>query len=49
MVRTTARLIADVKPETKEKLKASAEKQGKSMTSVLEELIEKEYKRLLKK
>ena len=41
--RATARIIADVNPEVKEKLVALSNKTGKSMTEILSILINAEY------
>jgi hypothetical protein len=45
-IKATARIIADVKPEVKEKLKALSDDFGHSMTQILSSLIEGEYKKV---
>jgi predicted DNA-binding protein len=42
------RVIADVKPEIKQKLKELNVKTGKSMTEIISQLIEKEHKKTIK-
>lgn len=42
-MRTTARIIADVEPKTKERLKALSDQKKESMTDVLTKLINQEY------
>lgn len=46
--RTTARIIADVNPEIKEKLIALSKETNKSMTEILSMLIDTCYKELNK-
>jgi hypothetical protein len=46
--KATSRIIADVRPEVKEKLQEMANDSGRSMTEILSYLIESEFKRVIK-
>lgn len=48
-LKITSRIIADVNPEIKQKLKELSLQKDESMAKILSELIEKEHKKIIKK
>jgi hypothetical protein len=48
-MKVTARIIADVEPSVKEKLKEVSAAKGETMVQFLTNTIEKEYKKVFKK